>query len=700
MPLKARRLGAWVVEVSLVAASAVVPFQLGQLADARFAGEPVPLNSMLKAINGTIAQTLAIPVPNQQKVAPLTNLLWSGAALAPVVLAGSQLYLLAKTGKTAPKAWFAVQVTTATGAAPGLARVALREGIGRWGLPIATAYLVWVWSGALPDLGILTGLIGLMLIGAGVTPQFDRQRRALHDRLAGTYVLDAAAPWQPRRESPQRLQRLPAIEITVDGSDGWADEDGAIAAIVLKPNRFWRQQGMWHWLRHRPGVVLLTFSLTALGLTLGTFISTQVYIQSQTNWRERHQQRDQVFLSLVNKLTTAASPAEQRAAVLALAAIDDSRATPLLADLLAQESNPVLLSALEQALVSRGPQSLPYLQKLNQAVRTELTSLRRSHQPAYRTLVLRQRATQQAVAKILTLYSGQIPPLDLSRIDLAQATVSVAPFTLVLDQVDLSGIKLRGALLAGASLQSSRLYSPGKDDRWGTHDDWIADLSGAELKTANLTGALLSRVLLDRANLTGAVLNRANLSSARLSQTNLSGASLIEANLQQSMLERASLTGANLGNANLAFADLRSALLGQVKAVGAQFQSANLRQTDWQQADLSFADFREAHLEEANLSAAQLNNANLQNAQLQNANLQEADLRNADLRGADLEGANLQGALFVSAAPADSDRFIVVKPTFAPTHLLMQVDFSRVRNLSADQIDYICFQGGLHPDCQ
>jgi len=689
VPLSLRRIGAWAIEVTLVAASALVPLELGMLAKTHHTGELVPLNPLLVSTEQAIAQTLAIPIgDDNRQVAPLTNLLWSGAIVLPLVLTGSQLYLLAKTGSTLPKRWFGVQITTATGTPAGLARVLLREGLGRWGLPVGTAYLIWRYSGAFPGLGILSTLSLLLIVAEGATAWRNRQHRTGHDRLAGTYAIDLFSPiWQPSPADP-----VPHAVVAESVND-WVS-DGAIAAIVLQPERP-RQQGLWLWMRRHPGTTLLASSLSALALILGTFVGTQIYVQGQTNWRETRQQRDQMFLTLVNQLATSDRAQERQAAVLTLATIDDPRATALLSDLLAQETNPAMLDAIQQALVSLGPDTLPDLRKLNQAMRAELASARQT--PQARVAAMRLRATQQAIAKILMIYSGQLPSLDLGRIDLAQT--SQPAFRLVLDQADLSSLNLRGALLTGASLRSSRFYGTGTDHHWGTFDDAIADLSGAELKAADFTGASLSRVQFDRANLTRATLNKVNLSRARLIETNLSNASLVEANLQQAVLERASLTGANLGNANLTQANLHSALLGQVQAAAAQLQSANLSQSDWREADLSRSDLSRANLREANLAGAQLQSANLQGVQLQNANLRDADLSYANLRGANLDGADFQGVTFVPTQPTYSDQFIQAEPDYEATGTLAGVNFHRVRNLSREQIEYICIQNGIHPRC-
>jgi uncharacterized protein YjbI with pentapeptide repeats len=83
-----------------------------------------------------------------------------------------------------------------------------------------------------------------------------------------------------------------------------------------------------------------------------------------------------------------------------------------------------------------------------------------------------------------------------------------------------------------------------------------ANLSRADLSGANLYGANLSRADLSGATLSGATLSRANLSRANLYGANLSGADLSRANLYGANLSGADLSRADLSGANLSGADL------------------------------------------------------------------------------------------------------------------------------------------------
>ena len=715
LPLVSRRCAAVLIEVSLVAASALVPYSIGLYAKEHSTAQPVPLNPVLASTEEAIAKTLAYPLRELQtrQVAPLTNLFWCGALVMPVVVASWQLYRLGKTGKTTAKDWLGVQVVTAYGTAPGLLRVVWREGVGRWGLPVGTAYLLWRYTGAFPDIGILLGLAGLMLLAESASALFNSRRRTLHDRMAGTYVVEASRV--PPHTEPFHSRRTPGREqfVTLEVENGWQSpsedtatshrHDRTVTTIVLtsqQPNR--RSLNLWLWMRRHPGLTLLIIAFAGMASVLGTFVGTQIYIQSQANRREFKQQDNEVFLALVKQLSSTSPTAveERRGALLALARLDDSRAVPLLVDMLGQEKTPTLIDAIQQALVSTGPESLPALRRLNQSLQNDQETLRRrGAAKELQVVALRQRATSRAIAKILTVYAGQTHNADLSRTNLGQVNSGAAQFTLVLDNLDLSGINFRSAILSNASLRNSRFYGAGEDQRLGTFDDSLADLSGADLKEADLTGVNLSNVLMNRTNFVRATLNQANLSNSHLEGANLSSTQLIGADLQQAMLENASLTGANLGQAKLSLSNLHGARLGQANAMGGDFSYADLSQSNWQGADLSRANLSNANLREADLSATKLVEANLSDAQLQNANLRNSNLSATNLQGANLIGADFLGATFAAATPGQSNQFLEKPPVAASAARVKGVNFAKAKNLDAKQIKFICTHGGQHPQC-
>ncbi len=200
---------------------------------------------------------------------------------------------------------------------------------------------------------------------------------------------------------------------------------------------------------------------------------------------------------------------------------------------------------------------------------------------------------------------------------------------------------LKKVLKPGAQLQKAKLnnvnFEPFSSVR-------IIDLSGANLKEANLNGAVLTSVKLNGANL-----QKANLQNAKLHMAKLQGADLRDAKLQDADLEWANLKGANLSGAYLDDAGLQNSHLQGAEFKNSHLQRAYLGQAKLQGAYFEGADLKEAELKNADLRGADLRQVNLQNADLRGVNLQGAWLSYADLRGVNLQGTNLQGAILEKA---------------------------------------------------
>lgn len=706
LPLLVRRSCATLVEVSLVAASALIPYTIGLYAS-HLPNEPVPLNPVLATTEEAIAKTLALPTRGRitPQVPPLTNLFWCIALIAPIGVAGWQLYLLAQTGKTSPKRWYGVQIVTDQGLPPGFGRVILREILGRWGIPVGIAYSIWRYSGAFPDLTILLGLTGAMLLVESLSGLFHSGRRTLHDQFAGTYAIDGGKNGAVYVESPYNTYAVrDGQPIRLEVQSNWEEDSyqrpETVTTIVLTSQRGRYRFNLWEWMRQHPGLTLLLIATAGMVSILGTFVGTQIYIQSQANWRDSKRENNQVFLALVKQLSSNSVNAteDQRAAMLALARLDDPRAVPFLVDLLGQEKNSALIDAIAQALVGSGTKALPPLQKLNQALQNDRQALGSDNQED-QLIALRQRASQRALAQLLSIYSSQLHNADLGRVNFATVNRGDAQFTLVLDKIDLSGINFRGASLTGASLRGSRFYGLGEDGRLGTFDDWIADLSGTDLKEADLTGAILSRVVMNRSNLMRATLNQANLTDVSLIGANLSSAKLIKVECDRCNLENASLTGADLAESKLSGSNLHNVRAGRVSAIKTQFPFAQITGSDWQGADLSGADFSNANLQDADLQETKLVGTNFSRANLQNVNFQNVNLSAADLRGATLTGADFKGATFAVSPTNQSAQFLEAPPPANLAPIVKGVDFSEAKNLTNKQVSYLCSLGAIHPQC-
>lgn len=211
---------------------------------------------------------------------------------------------------------------------------------------------------------------------------------------------------------------------------------------------------------------------------------------------------------------------------------------------------------------------------------------------------------------------------------------------------DLSGIQLKGANLQGAELFLANLQSANLQ---GTQlqgaNLQLTQLSNANLQGINFQGANLEKADFRRSNLNGANLNGANLVLTNLQQTQLQGVNLNGASMQEANLEESNLKGSNLENVDLHYANLEFALLDRVNLQGANLDYANLSHAYLNSADLKDANLESSYLNNASLAGANLEGANLKNASLEGANLQGANLRNTNLEGANLSGANLDGVI-------------------------------------------------------
>jgi len=163
----------------------------------------------------------------------------------------------------------------------------------------------------------------------------------------------------------------------------------------------------------------------------------------------------------------------------------------------------------------------------------------------------------------------------------------------------------------------------------------IVDLSGADLRGADLSFTTL----------TGADLKGANFWWARFFAANLKGADLSHAALINSNLEGADLSGADLSEAEPTAAILNGADLSHANLSGADLSEAILGDADLSSANLSGADLSEAGLMGTNLKGADLSGATLNETYLRDAILIDANLGRTEVTEEQLDKAkSLVGA--------------------------------------------------------
>ena len=170
-------------------------------------------------------------------------------------------------------------------------------------------------------------------------------------------------------------------------------------------------------------------------------------------------------------------------------------------------------------------------------------------------------------------------------------------------------------------------------------------------------------------NLQGSWLNGADLVTARLEK-----AVLTRVHLQGADLSQAYLQGADLFQAHLQLADLPHARLQGASLYEAYLQGAFLFYTHLQGASLFLAHLEGAVLEGARLQGAILFQAHLEGAKLERAKLQGASLTLVGLQGASLTEAHLQGARSEAWAPTFSFSGRIQMQIGQETDLLMPIN--------------------------
>ena len=174
-----------------------------------------------------------------------------------------------------------------------------------------------------------------------------------------------------------------------------------------------------------------------------------------------------------------------------------------------------------------------------------------------------------------------------------------------------------------------------------------------DLRDADLTGAQLRKANLSRADLTGV-----DLRNAYLRKTNLEGADLKNANLEYANLRRAVLRDANLEGTST---NLRRTNLSRTNLKGTNLRRTNLSNADLRDAHLEGADLTGANLEEANLEEADLSEANLSRTILVCTILTNATLKDCTIYGISAWNVQLDGAkqLNLTITPEDQPTITV-----------------------------------------
>jgi uncharacterized protein YjbI with pentapeptide repeats len=179
------------------------------------------------------------------------------------------------------------------------------------------------------------------------------------------------------------------------------------------------------------------------------------------------------------------------------------------------------------------------------------------------------------------------------------------------------------------------------------------------LHESGLIDKVQTIVDLSGADLSGAILKYAELSGARLHRVNLSDSLLDSANLSNADLRKSRFSGAYLFCTNLSDANLRGAYLDVA----------------FEEIELDFGDAVHEHI--SDLTIANLSGADLSGATMHRAILDGADLSNANLKNANLCQATLYGTFIDIEDPQLAEFYgVSMGPGFQPFANLNGADLS------------------------
>lgn len=746
--LGCRRLVAWSLELGLVAMGAILPWGAGQYAleTASVALPPiveetaegttapdrqgaaatlVALNPLVGTAQNIWARVAQIPPHQLHRTVPhSTNILWTVALIAPVVVAGGQLFQISRTGQTWPRQWLGIQIIS-TGSAHLKGRQVLTREIVRWGFPLILVGGITLVTDF--SLGLLTpAMVGLLAMVEGATA-IAPGKRAWHDRLAQTQVEIATAGYLPMDSSkvsePSRGHHSPdqseslvysppwtngllyqgngAVQLygeTANDDDWWLTEaEGNLTSIVLAPRALpTKQNGSSLVLVAKPSKPVRPWLVLTCGMVAACAAGFGIGRVTQSPTIDRAE--EDVFLQTAQALSSKTqSDGDPSAAILMLAQVDDPRTAHYLTDLLSQTSQTDTLATIQQALISQGLDSLSPLLALSRALENDLQQPLDANTRHSR---LEQRhVVQGAIAKLLAIHNSELAGTQLDRVNLGRYHDADRAFRLIQPGLLAAGTSWQGANLNQANLAGASFFDVGKDGKADSYDDQISNLSGITLVAASLEKANLQGAQLMNANLRRTDLKNANLTYGNLERAQLTNAQLINVNAPQSHWQGSNLVGADLTQAVFDGSDFTQARLNRIEAAHSSWTQATLPQSDWVGANLISSDFSQANLSNANFQGANLDSVNFNRADLRQANLRDTDLRQAQLTGVNLTDADLAGAIFYDGSTI-SDSFITPNAQLSSARHLQGVNFSQARNLDGRQLNYICAQGGIHPSCQ
>jgi uncharacterized protein YjbI with pentapeptide repeats len=193
------------------------------------------------------------------------------------------------------------------------------------------------------------------------------------------------------------------------------------------------------------------------------------------------------------------------------------------------------------------------------------------------------------------------------------------------------------------------------------------DLTGADLSHLDLSGANLTRAMMESVDLSHSVLDHATMTQTILARSVLSHTSLRhtlfhEVTLALAICSDCDFTGTGLNNIETEGAQFERCNFGQATIANQMFTQTSLTDCDFSAASLDNVIFNGITLENPRFSAVRINkgtfiDSQLQHAVFENARLKRCSMTHCQADGIDFTRARLENCAFVAGTVLESASF-------------------------------------------
>lgn len=201
--------------------------------------------------------------------------------------------------------------------------------------------------------------------------------------------------------------------------------------------------------------------------------------------------------------------------------------------------------------------------------------------------------------------------------------------------LDLSYVTIKGCNMKSGNLGETKLKGTVFED--------------VDLRFSNFSGATLEEASFRRAKMTGACFDGSSIKGCDFIASQLDDTIILTAELSECDLRSVDLTKAMLGKIIFRKANVSHGNFDRVRGEELDFSEARVPEGSFCGVHVQKCIFRAADLQGANFNHSRITRADFSKANLAQSNLANASLEGAEFGGANMPGVNLEGALLTGA---------------------------------------------------